>query len=314
MLSYFFPLPTYNLKMSQKAYFLVPSIDYAPDQLIKIGQIITSLKTPHMAIAPPIPLEPPTVYSSYQLNWEDERRRSISGSIGIWTKFLSIILGIVADVAGNIERNDSTVWKFERLETSFIVPDIKFVNENMESVEVKKFFEENPKKAAYMITGVKIARGAALARKSGRVLGGDGKVGVDGTGAGVPISAGPKVSFKRETVEAESFTGSSDFVFAYRLIKIYKHPKTSGVTIKEKVKGALYKYGSDGTDGSSQETASQEIPAGQDLKPQEFEIEGFDKEDVGLSSTPPVFERASVRDGDVEDETCEVIWLKEEAV
>jgi hypothetical protein len=45
----------------------------------------------------------------------------------------------------------------------------------------------------------------------------------------------------------------------------------------------------------------------------EFEIvvNGFDVEDIGLNDTPPAFQRSSLREGDEEGVTFEVISLKE---
>ncbi|KAE8454422.1 hypothetical protein EG329_000044 [Mollisiaceae sp. DMI_Dod_QoI] len=296
--------------MSQKAYFLVPSIDYAPDELIKPGQIISSLKAPYIAIGSPI--EPPRLYSSYQENWEDERRRSISGSIGIWAQFLATILGISGDIVGNIERQDSTTWRFKRLDTYFIVPDQAYIEASMVVPEVKKFFEENPKKSAYMITGVKVAREAELIRSRRRLLGADGRVGIDTTAVGAPVSGGPKASIQTERGEGQSFTGSSDFVFAYRLIKIYKHSKTGALTSKEKVKGAL--YGHNSSTSSQQNTPKKDASEADmaEMMVQEFEIEGFDKEDIGLVSTPLGFGKASVRDEGGDIEACEVMWLRKD--
>ncbi|KAF8853858.1 hypothetical protein BDZ45DRAFT_693909 [Acephala macrosclerotiorum] len=186
--------------MSQKSYFLAPSIDFAPDGLIKPGQIVSSLKTPHIAIGNPVP--PPILHSGYLENWEDERRRSVSGSIGIFTQFLANFLGLGGDVAGNIEREDSTIWRFRRLDTYFVVPDKAYIEVSMSEPGVKKFFEEHPDTASYMITGVKIARGAELIRSRRRVLGADGQFGIDATTAGVPVSGGPTGSIARETVES----------------------------------------------------------------------------------------------------------------
>lgn len=295
--------------MSQKAYFLAPSIDFVPDVLIQPGQIISSLKTPHIAIGNPV--VPTKIHSGYLENWEDERRRSISGSVGIFTQFLATFLGIGGDVAGNMEREDSTIWRFRRLDTYFIVPDLTYIEASMAEAGVKRFFEEHPETPSYMITGVKVARGAELVRSRRRGLGADGQVGVDATTAGVPISVGPRASIVRETVEAESFSGSSDFIFAYSLIKIYRHPKTGALSSKEKVKGALYDYGSPlpisqtsfGGDASKDDATHAGI--------QEFGISGFDREDIGVDMTPSAFAEAFVREGEKDDEMCQVMWPSE---
>jgi hypothetical protein len=155
---------------------------------------------------------------------------------------------------------------------------------------------------------VKITRGAELVRRRRRALGLEGNVGVDATAVGVPVSVDPQGPFAREMVESEGFTESSDFVFAYRLNKIHKHVRTSVVTGKEEVKGAVLSEGL--ADAAHHPIAKKEL--GEENDDMEFEIvvNGFDVEDIGLNDTPPAFQRSSLREGD-EGVTFEVISLKE---
>lgn len=90
----------------------------------------------------------------------------------------------------------------------------------------------------YMITGVKIVRGAQVKETIERGFGGDTEVGVDATMVGVPVSVGPKLEASKENKREISFSGSSDFVFAYRLRKI-RYREGKPLKQDEYVNGAL---------------------------------------------------------------------------
>jgi hypothetical protein len=287
--------------MAQKAYFLAPNFDYAPDKLIRLGQIIYDLKAPQSATSQP--LEPrPEIHYGYVDNWETEKIKCLKGSLGIWARVLAMILGIGGDIAANIDNEDSSLWKFKKLETFFIEPTPEYIEASMRVAAVENFVKENPDKSTFMVTGVKIARGAEVVQKKRRGGGGEASVGIDATMAGAPGSAGPKVSISTSTVNNVSFTGSSDFVFAYRLHKIYRR-STSGITIgKEYDKGALYEEGAQSpSSGEASEVSKSTASDG-------FAISGFHQKDFGLERPPPGFEAAIVRDeGGGEERDCVII-------
>ena len=67
---------------------------------------------------------------------------------------------------------------------------------------------------------------------------------MDATATGIPVSGGPKAKWTSKTNESVSFTGSSDFVFAFQLIKISSR-NGDAITEADLNKGALYGAGSD---------------------------------------------------------------------
>jgi hypothetical protein len=281
--------------MAQKAYFLMPNFDYAPDKLVKVGQIISDLRSPSRAVGGP--LQPvPEIETSYKDSWESEKARTISGSVGVWARFLATVLGLGGTVAGNFLKDDSKVFKFQRLEAFFFEPSEEYIRASMELDTVRKFFEQNPKKSAFMITGVKIARGAEVGRKRREDIGWEGSVGFDATHMGVPVSTGPETSFSRRTVDDESFAGSSDFVFAYRLRRIYIRRKTGQIENADYIKGAMFH---EGNKKPLEEQQDQKVAALEDVAA-EFEVVGFDDEDFGSDNILPGFKSISARDDDEE--------------
>ena len=124
------------------------------------------------------------------------------------------------------------------------------------------------KKSIYMITGVKIARGADVKQERSEEAGPLLRVGVNGTTALSPVAAGPEVTISSSGPETIFSRGSSGFVFAYRLREIYY--SKGKVKHREHNKGALQGLSSSSTKESEEKTSV--IPP--------LEILGYAGEDV----------------------------------
>src|SRR5271170_2986686 len=147
-----------------KTYFLSPTWDYPPSGPIKLGAIIAS---PSRANAPlnlsSIPAIPATslIPTTAKHNWEWHRKKSREGKVGIWTRFLQVVLGVEADVGVNWDVRNDEVFKFERMESQSFMPDEAYVVEAMKAQGVVRFMEKsNFKKPVYMITAVRVVYGA----------------------------------------------------------------------------------------------------------------------------------------------------------
>ena len=206
---------------SQKTFFAAPNFDYTPDGLIQLGQIIIDHKAPGKAICGPH--EPlPKTYSSHFDDWEQEKTRALNGSVGIFAQCLAVLLGFGADISVNFAKEDDTLLKFRKLETFVIEPSRKYIEASMRMAPVQDFLLENPKShSLFMITGIKIARGAECTKRRNRTGGVEGTASVDLTNTtGVPVSVGSQGSLSRRREHRETFSGSSDFIFAYRLCRV----------------------------------------------------------------------------------------------
>jgi len=227
----------------QKAYFEMPNFDYPPGT-IQLGQIIDNPKLPGSIIGQPyMPL--PQSHESYKTNWEKEKRLTLNGSMGIWTQFLATVLDIRGNANGSLVLEDSSFLKFQRLETLFFSPDPspEYVKSSMLQPTVKQYFENNLRKTPYMITGVKVARGAEGIKRKVREASGNAQVKINGRTSSEPASSGPQIGWKRSLMSEETFTASSDFVFAYRLRKIKIIWKTMDIESKDFVRGVVYHEG-----------------------------------------------------------------------
>lgn len=265
---------------NKPTYFEMPNFDTPPDSLVKLGQIIHDFEKPTDVVAPP-PSHPslqhlPEVYTTIKTNWRSEKKKLIAGSLGVWTQFLASVLGIGADVSVLLEREKGNILEFEQLETSFIEPDLGYVRAAMASPEAVRFYQGNPRKPAFIVTGIKIARGPAIERLKKWKYGVEGSAGADLTPVtGAPITLGPSGSVGSNLTSSTAFSGSSDFVFAYRLKKVYKDRLGMVSKITDHVKGAVHELEGDDVMGQGS-SPSKDL----DLQPM-FKVTGLQTEDYG---------------------------------
>ncbi|PVH85639.1 hypothetical protein DL98DRAFT_557564 [Cadophora sp. DSE1049] len=231
-------------------YFYAPTWDFPPEGPIKLGNVITSIKTPERALftAPP-DLASTTSSTKSSVTFSREKLRS--GGFSIVTNFLSV-LGLDVTLAANNTNKTSEVFTFESVETTQFVPTEGYFQTAISSPAVHRYLEKSRlRKSVYVITGVKVVRGANSSGKSGRERGVGGEVGVsvDGTiwsGGLVPVGGGPSISSQHERKATESWEASSDFVFAFRVSKIGVKIKKRGAeeeTGLEVGKEEMYKKG-----------------------------------------------------------------------
>jgi hypothetical protein len=279
----------------KKTYFLAPNFDYPPSSTISLGRIWTNPSDPGSCLNPDDALTLPTIHHAWKGDWKNEKGTEHKGAVGIWARFLQVV-GIDAEASVNWDRNDGGVYNFEKLETDFIDPSPAFVKDSALAPAVKLFIRQHDfKKSVYMITGVKIARGADVALTRSREAGTHMKAGVNGTTAGAPVAVGPEVTVSSKNSETTSFGGSSDFVFAYRLREIYY--EKGQIKHKEHNKGALH-----GIDGGSPEVIDQStVP-----KPL-LEISGLAGEDISGEDLA-ITEEVAIDEDDGEE--CAIITPK----
>jgi len=165
-------------------------------------------------------------------------RSSLGGSFRLWADL--DMLPIKSAIGTNRQISSSITWHFDRLDSEIMIPRLPDVQAAISREEVvaqinrSKF---NFKKRLYMITGVRVARGAKLHQKGSESIGGNAGVGVDLGAFGVaPVTVGVGGAGQSTSSENYGFKKSSDFVFAYRVCEIhygkdvYVKPYNSGET------------------------------------------------------------------------------------
>lgn len=130
----------------------------------------------------------------------------------------------------------------------------------------------------YMITGIKIARGASVESSKPREVGGSGKVGVDLTAVGAPVTLGLEGGIEKKRERSVAYAGSTDYIFAYQLKRV-RARKGGNFKEDDYSKGAL--FGMD--DEDEKEMTLREA----------YEIEDFDGEGEGI---PDVSKQVAIDD------------------
>lgn len=201
------------------------------------------------------------------------------------------------------DKDVTTHWTFNILETIFFEPDDEYTNMIVGDHKVKKSLSESKLTGVYIITGLKIARGASyshMVKKSLRT-----RTGLTADAAaitGITISAGPELGIHSPQNVKQSYTSCSDFVWAIRLRKIRVSFWNRSMRSKEMYGGQLSAYGDD----VLQDTERSEMQYDRPNETTEVDDMELDDQDLGLRFTPNGFKRDFVIDEFGHD--CAVIW------
>lgn len=221
-----------------KTYILAPNWTTAPppDGPIKLGHVLDDLTE-----FVPLNREEITEIEPKYLNMIDtkdgfttSRSKLVSGELGIFARIMGLVgVGAGADMYYRKDMND--ILSCKTLDTMTFDPTAKYIADTMELDEIKGFMEGCKfKLPVYMITGLKVGRGASLQSSSNiergvKLDGGlqpPGSLAQIGGKAGVAVNQG----------ESESWTGSTDFIVAFRARKIwYHHEDLKSMTNLDKV-------------------------------------------------------------------------------
>ena len=299
--------------MSQKTYFALHSLDHPPDHLISLGQIITTPAHPWKRLASPLPIPKEAIATTIKNDWGTEVLRNREHRIGIWAQFAALILGIGADAVVSFSKRDSELFQFDELETSFFEPDVTYVERSVVRNEaVAEWVKKNPRKSVYMVTGLKIARGAAHLRAKKKTIDTEVKPVVDTAPfSGVPVETGVLAGLGRGEKNRLWFSGGSDFVFAYRLRRIIIKRQAVSKS-KDYVKGATVAH-DEGEVSSTTVPYDMSTPVNA-IMTENMDIESVEQsqEDYGSGGYPvDGFDTTVVRD-DQDGEEC-LLQVQEDA-
>ncbi|OIW32351.1 hypothetical protein CONLIGDRAFT_699045 [Coniochaeta ligniaria NRRL 30616] len=204
-------------------FFYAPTWDFTPGGPIKLGNVLASVKTPELPLyTAQLPAEN-ELFSTEKRQVEFSYEKLREGKFSIVTRFMSF-LGIGFDVGTSGSRSSEENLAFDRLETTQFFPREEYLQKCVEAGIVRRFLEKSRyRKPIYIITGLKIVKGAKAKTLSTSSLGGNLGVDVDGTvwsGGAVPVGGGPEISGSMSRTRGTSWEESSDFVLAYRVQKV----------------------------------------------------------------------------------------------
>ncbi|KLU85287.1 hypothetical protein MAPG_04315 [Magnaporthiopsis poae ATCC 64411] len=226
------PAPTYH----RAPYWSIPPPPQGPLQL---GVAIADL-------ANPIPLNPPPnqlaipqadVHTTTQQGFRETTSTISSGGWDVWAKLIGLLLPAPLAYGFASERQEEEVLCIDAVDTSLFFPTPELVRRAVDLPAIRTFLESTRfRKPVYLITGLKVARGASEAVVRSRTR--SANAGLGGGGA-LPGPAQTQLQMQVRSLGQSSFESSSDFVLGYRLAKV-KVKRSGGVASLPHNQGARF--------------------------------------------------------------------------
>ncbi|KAL7898910.1 hypothetical protein HDV64DRAFT_291651 [Trichoderma sp. TUCIM 5745] len=187
---------------------------------LQLGQILAKPKDPAYVLQPTGPLglhNDMKVESITQENLNMQTGAELAGQFSEWMKLGYVPTYFKADVS--IQQSLDYVWHFDALESYTTSPTLAYVTEAMQHGDVPAALKGWLfKTRVYMVTGVRVAKGARMRRKN--QLSTDFGTEAQTSEPNQAVTAGMKMKVGEKRLDSEDFDKSSDFVFAYRLNEI----------------------------------------------------------------------------------------------
>lgn len=175
---------------------------------------------PPLAAATAVPAEDDTSKST-KTGFEWTRERDKEKKFGVWTKFLSVLLGGGIDIGHRRTTSIHDLYTFKEMTTKESFPTNAYLEKMVRDGPVRKYLERfDFEKPVYVVVGIKAVSGTTVKQVLKKERSTDFKVSFDATQTGTPVSLGPEVKVGNKDGDTVGFTGSSDFVFAFRIRKI----------------------------------------------------------------------------------------------
>ncbi|EFX03244.1 hypothetical protein CMQ_3173 [Grosmannia clavigera kw1407] len=227
----------------QYFYFYAPTWDFPPDGPIKLGNVITSVKRPERAMYRAPPPDDSDVFSTQKKDVVYTEEKLKGGKFSVLTKFLSI-LGFGVNASAEVDASTMATFSFKTIETTQFIPTPAYLQKCVENENARRFLQMSRyRKPLYIITGRKVVTGAQANTLKSRTVGAILAAEVDSTvasGSTISIGGGPGIEGRMENKTSMKWTGGSDFVFAFRVSKVFVHKATEQVASEDEYhKGAM---------------------------------------------------------------------------
>jgi len=194
-----------------------------PPNALPLGSIIHNPQFPDEILNQEniIPIDPqptPVVHP----NFKDKINNNNKGEAGFFAR-LTQDIEAGAEIGGSGDNTKSYDLKADKLETIAFYADPKYIDKALAVEDVRLYLGGIKYPPVYMVTGVKVARGATFATNTAKGRERHAKAGIFATTFGYPVNVGPSIEGSSNKSREVSFGGTSDagssadFVFAYRL-------------------------------------------------------------------------------------------------
>ena len=234
-----------------KEYFLAPNFTTAspPEGPIKLGSIIRNINefeplNEHVRTIPATRLSPLHVKDSLDISLDDLH----SAHLSLTARALEV-LGLGTGASVQRTKGTNHIISCEHLETQTFIPTPSYISDSMDDPRVRSFMRSSRFRIpVYMVTGLKIARGASSTSSSSSVVAVEHDTSL--LPAGTPASVGMKAGYTRNIGHVEKCDRSTDFIVAFKVKKVWLDRKEE-VNYKAYNKRAVMQ---DGTSSEGQVT------------------------------------------------------------
>ncbi|RFN50788.1 hypothetical protein FIE12Z_5026 [Fusarium flagelliforme] len=228
---------------NRPTYIPSPNWDIPVESEVALGRLIKDPNNPESKVRSSSIISPPTIYEGEKTDWETTLEQLRLGKIGLWAKCLQFIQAGLSfsNLKSSIENH-----KFTTLETKYFLPDDDYFEQVLQDAGIQAYLQvHNWRKPVYVITGIKIARGASVSTETKKGTSAQAELKANVAGADV----GPKASWESDTKRGVSYGGSTDYIFAYQLTRIKPKGKGKGFKDQGFVEGAVYGKNDEDNDG-----------------------------------------------------------------
>lgn len=218
-------------------YIPAPNWDiYADSDILVLGRLIKDPHDPEKRLPTP-PFTPSTIYEGKKTDWQTTLNEIRSAKIGLWAKCLQYI-----EAGISFSKLESTLetHRFDTLETTYFLPEDDYFDQVLGDPIVQAHFDSGRRKPLYLITGLKIARGASASIETSTEMSTGAEVKLDETIPEISMKVGPEIGYDSKNTRGVSHGGSTDYIFAYRLTRIRPRRWGDGSKNKDFVKGAVF--------------------------------------------------------------------------
>lgn len=264
-------------------YIPAPNWDInANSTRVVLGRLISDPKDPESGIPHTWvqPIRDSDIQSGQKTDWETNVEQTRSGQIGLWARCLQFVGGIGGELSLSHLKSLFETHRFDTLETTYFDPDDAYLAQALQDQSVQDYFEVHGsgRKPVYMITGLKVARGGARV-KTGTTSETTVAPAVEGdlTAAGAPVTVGIGGSYTTMDKRGTSYANSSDYVFAYRLLRLKRKLFSDEYASSSYVKGAAFGKG-EGEDDDGDGDAGD---AGRSVR-EMYDLDDYDDEDLTI--------------------------------
>jgi hypothetical protein len=248
-----------------KTYFLPPTLDFIPPPPygpLTLGSILTSTALPHRPLnadaVVPAPLNSPPITET---NWRKTVSETTGCGLGIYAQFLQIV-GLNNELSVDHRMSAESILAFDSLATLSFEPGPEYIAAAIQTPAVQSYLRNTKtwlgrSKAVYLVTGLKIVRGAQISYSTSISTELSANLGVDGTAAAVPATIGLKGHWTKEKADKTSLDRADEFVFAFRVKKVTS--KSGQIKDENFNEGAFLSIGAGDDENPAEAVEAEEI-------------------------------------------------------